>query len=318
MSNRPAYKTCTTCGRNAHKVAARIDISVGRTKVVGFCPSCFANAVNNVQRDSGYTAGLGASSELVYDLRARKTEGEKAAAVVCAFLAKLAPVAQCPDVSADCRKPACVHTVDGDAAKLAPNTDDGYLVEIDYGQGWEPHFHGTREDCDDEADDVNEHEGQRARVVSDPGTKLANPAKTEDGAVTHPASAEDIAEAEAEYKLAVTPEQYERAGRALTAAETNPDNAGERIALGSLIAELAGDDYVTTTEAAAVLDWCQEWARDCEQGELFMVNSTNLLHVAHRLIDGGMSFVLADVRRCEGEADARDFVEAMSAPRDAE
>lgn len=107
---------------------------------------------------------------------------------------------------------------------------------------------------------------------------------------------------------------------------TTPDNAGERIAAGSLIAELAGDDYVTTNEAAEVIEWCQEWARDCEGGHLFTVNDANLLHVSNRLIDGGLAFVLADIRRVasesvrsvegdgiayHGEPTAEDIAEAM-------
>lgn len=82
----------------------------------------------------------------------------------------------------------------------------------------------------------------------------------------------------------------------MSATPTDPDNAGQRIALGSLIAELAGDDHVTTTEAATVLEWCREWARDVEHGDLFAVNDSNLVHVSHRLIEGGLAFVLADVR----------------------
>lgn len=83
---------------------------------------------------------------------------------------------------------------------------------------------------------------------------------------------------------------------------TNPDNAAERIALGARIAELAGDDYVTTTEAAAVVEWCREWASDCEWGDvdaedIAAMNDAAILRACHRRIDGGLAFVLADVRR---------------------
>lgn len=65
----------------------------------------------------------------------------------------------------------------------------------------------------------------------------------------------------------------------------------------TLIERLTEDDNVTDAEARAVVEWLTDWARDVENGELFAVNETNLLHVAHRLIDGGLRFVLDDVRR---------------------
>lgn len=86
---------------------------------------------------------------------------------------------------------------------------------------------------------------------------------------------------------------------------TNPDNAGERRELGALIAELSGDDYVTTTEAAAVVEWCSEWVRDTfgqpddepQTIEGSKLTSQALLRGCQHHIDGGLAFVLADVRR---------------------
>lgn len=82
---------------------------------------------------------------------------------------------------------------------------------------------------------------------------------------------------------------------------TTPDNAAERIAAGSLIAELAGDGYVTTNEAQAIIDWCNEWVRDCEWGEgegvAIACGVELFLRSCNRHIDGGLAFVLADVRR---------------------
>lgn len=75
----------------------------------------------------------------------------------------------------------------------------------------------------------------------------------------------------------------------------------ERHPHACVIESLAQVDAVTDSEVTAVIEWCQEWARDCEQGDLFTVNVTNLLNVAHRLIDGGLAFVLGDVRRVARE-----------------
>lgn len=88
---------------------------------------------------------------------------------------------------------------------------------------------------------------------------------------------------------------------------TSPENAGERMALGSLIAELAHDDYVTTTEAAQVLAWCREWASDCVWSDVTTRDFDNMpadqvLRSSHTRIVGGLAFVLADVRRIANDA----------------
>lgn len=103
--------------------------------------------------------------------------------------------------------------------------------------------------------------------------------------------------------------------------KTDPDNAGERIALGSLIADLAGSDYVTTDEAAAVVAWCREWAADCEWADVLdtpeetrewfaTVDASELLRSAHRHIDGGIAFVLADVRRASAPRGSWSYSDA--------
>lgn len=155
----------------------------------------------------------------------------------------------------------------------------------------------------------------RKLALANPTDALTKPSTTEDGAVDHPTSAEDIAEA--------------KAAEAIEA--TNPDNAGERIALGSLIAELAGSDYVTTDEAAAVVAWVREWVADCDwadewasTGKALDMPDADLLRCADRHISYGLRFVLDDVRRVSAvEMSAapittRDAVAASLAKRAAE
>lgn len=85
-------------------------------------------------------------------------------------------------------------------------------------------------------------------------------------------------------------------------APTTPDNVTERRELAAIIARYASDDYVTTTEAASVLAWCREWAEDCQWAdttpvEVSQTAARELLRACERHIDGGLAFVLADVRR---------------------
>jgi hypothetical protein len=67
------------------------------------------------------------------------------------------------------------------------------------------------------------------------------------------------------------------------------------------IAALTGDATVTAIEAGAVIEWCREFARDCEwreDAESIEALPTNaMLAASNRAIDGGLAFVLADVRR---------------------
>lgn len=94
---------------------------------------------------------------------------------------------------------------------------------------------------------------------------------------------------------------------AIDAEPTTPDNAGE---LGSLIAELAGGGYVTTMEAAEVILWCSEWVRDTfaqpddepQTIEGSKLTDETLLRGCQHHIDGGLAFVLADVRRVAKES----------------
>lgn len=88
---------------------------------------------------------------------------------------------------------------------------------------------------------------------------------------------------------------------------TTPGNAADRIAAGSLIAELAGSDYVTTTEATAVLEWCRDWVADCyggreDEDDLAALSDGYVLRKCNRVIDGGLAFVLSDVRRASETA----------------
>jgi hypothetical protein len=59
---------------------------------------------------------------------------------------------------------------------------------------------------------------------------------------------------------------------------------------------------VTRDETSAVVAWCRDWAEDCEWADTTPVEvsetaARELLRACDRHIDGGLSFVLADVRR---------------------
>lgn len=145
-------------------------------------------------------------------------------------------------------------------------------VDIHNGRSWDPHFHGTMEECEDERDDLRDS-GERARIVADNETKGLS--ETAAALIRRTVSAPAKPEA------------------------TSPGNTAERRELGSLIAELADDDYVTTTEAAAVVEWCREWVADVYPDE--EPDDGALLRGCHRHIDGGLRFVLDDVRRVAAE-----------------
>lgn len=89
---------------------------------------------------------------------------------------------------------------------------------------------------------------------------------------------------------------------------TNTDNAAE------MIANLTDDDYVTTEEAAAVIDYCAEWVRDTfgdpgdedQTLEESRLTTEVLLRGCHRQIEGGLRFILDDVRRLAQSADTLD------------
>lgn len=74
-----------------------------------------------------------------------------------------------------------------------------------------------------------------------------------------------------------------------------------------------GSDDVTEAESVAVIAWCREWAKDCEWADIEETNELDdwdvpsLLRNCDKHIDGGLAFVLADVRRC---ADSRATLEA--------
>lgn len=78
---------------------------------------------------------------------------------------------------------------------------------------------------------------------------------------------------------------------------TSPDNVSERRSAGTLISELTGEDYVTTDEAAAVIAWCRDWVADVEPDGYQHLTTADILRGCDRHIDGGLAFVLADVRR---------------------
>lgn len=81
----------------------------------------------------------------------------------------------------------------------------------------------------------------------------------------------------------------------------------------NVLATLAHDHTVTDAETTSVIEWCREWARDtfedfeaCEHW-----NDGAILRRCHLLIDGGLAFVLADVRRMD--ADAKRTAQARAA-----
>lgn len=87
--------------------------------------------------------------------------------------------------------------------------------------------------------------------------KLAHPASTEDGAVSHGG---------------------------------NP--------LAATIEDATGDDNVSDDDATGVLEWCRLWVADCYgAGTEDEVGPEALLRYCQRHIDGGLRFVLEDVRR---------------------
>lgn len=62
----------------------------------------------------------------------------------------------------------------------------------------------------------------------------------------------------------------------------------------------SGADDVTEEEGASVLAWLRDWIEDVEPHRGVM-DTPSLLRVCDRLIDGGIAFVLADVRRVAAE-----------------
>lgn len=91
-------------------------------------------------------------------------------------------------------------------------------------------------------------------------------------------------------------------------AKPDPEETAaiERVALSDLVASLTGDRTVTIAEAADVVAWCREWGADVQLdsfGEHDVSDiaspalAPTLLRLCNRFIDGGLAFVLADVRR---------------------
>lgn len=68
----------------------------------------------------------------------------------------------------------------------------------------------------------------------------------------------------------------------------------------------ANVEHVTDEEAITVIEWCREWAKDCEwedvdSNELDDFDVPRLLRSCDKYIDGGIAFVLRDVRRLASE-----------------
>jgi len=79
--------------------------------------------------------------------------------------------------------------------------------------------------------------------------------------------------------------------------------------IARVVRELAKDETVTRDEAAEVLSWARDWARDTfSDFEESDHEDAAVLRESNRRIDGGLSFVLADVRRC-GARDVSALVE---------
>src|SRR3954462_11419417 len=61
----------------------------------------------------------------------------------------------------------------------------------------------------------------------------------------------------------------------------------------------SGADTVTEEEAGAVITWLREWLADCEGSQVVAdMDTPALLRYCDAAIEGGIAFVLADVRRC--------------------
>ena len=55
----------------------------------------------------------------------------------------------------------------------------------------------------------------------------------------------------------------------------------------------------TDRETLAVIAWCHDWAYDTFDEDEVPASTLQLLRGCDHHIDGGLAFVLADVRRCE-------------------
>ena len=82
-----------------------------------------------------------------------------------------------------------------------------------------------------------------------------------------------------------------------------------------------GDAAVTEEEGIAVLEWISEWYADCDWRETreYLPTTAELLRGADRHLDGGLAFVLADVRACATAAAVRvSFPSSADASADLE
>lgn len=87
---------------------------------------------------------------------------------------------------------------------------------------------------------------------------------------------------------------------------THPRNVADAAScdareLAAIISGYTGEATVTDEEASAVLAWCREWVADCGFDNVEDVSTLPdavLLAGCNRHVDGGLAFVLADVRAC--------------------
>jgi hypothetical protein len=82
---------------------------------------------------------------------------------------------------------------------------------------------------------------------------------------------------------------------------TAEDAATAVIDLNELAASLAGDRTMTVGETRTAVAWCREWASDTFEDFDASLTDAAVLRACHRHIDGGLAFVLADVRRLASE-----------------
>jgi hypothetical protein len=113
--------------------------------------------------------------------------------------------------------------------------------------------------------------------------------------------------------------------------EQNDIREGDIRATAALISGYTGEAIVTDAEVAAILEWCRDWASDCEWGDADsgkeardvvtywrIMPATDLLRASHKYIDGGLRFVLADVRRLANDRVSFESADPASAARRAE
>lgn len=278
--NRPLYARCDYCGRNPHKVAVRFPRGTSRDihPTRGYCPSCYAE---NVARRDGWPQSVG--GVIIYDRR------------------RVAKVATSPAPVAD-DAPKTARFL---ASHLTPGTRVSWTREV-YRMPYSkrPTDTGTvlANDGSGYVTVRNDATGSEVtgvwaafHVVDDAGAFVA---------VDPSAIAEAVAENNAAPEVSTAP----RPRDGYVSVVQTP---------GFVIEALTGAS-VTDDETRDVIEWCRTFAADCDwqdadAADIAAMDTNVLLRACNRHVDGGLAFVLADVREVADEVDA---IEAASEDAD--